>query len=193
MPNYCNYEMKIVGKKENVDKLISYLQSDYSYTKVGDVEMPFSKEKKEQFKLQKCSADKHFFRVFEADHDPEYDDTRDNGDHVSIVSGYCAWSIISCMINQGKGTYYNDWKDRLCDDFRGTHMEQATKDLDLVVEIFSEECGCGFMEHFIIDKGKITKSRCEDYSELYDEDGEPILDENGDQMTEGGFEWEYTI
>ena len=32
MPNYCNYDMKIVGKKENVEEFIKVMKVDYNYT-----------------------------------------------------------------------------------------------------------------------------------------------------------------
>lgn len=193
MPNYCNYGMKIKGKKENVDKMISYLQADYEYIKAKNIAPNlFEEDDIEYYKLDKCTADKHFFRVFEAEHDKDSDEEREDGMVAAYVQGYCAWSVHSCMFS-GPHTYYTDWNQCKCDDFRGTHMQQATKDLGLVVEIFSEESGCCFMEHFVVDKGEIIENECVDWEELYDEDGEPILDENGEQMSKGGLDWDFTI
>lgn len=180
MPNYCDYEMKINGKKENVEKLISYLQAEYSYKGDGTVE---------------CSADKHFFRVFGADVLEEYeiDPGKEDTLYTAIVGGCCAWSVYSCMM-QGEHTYYNRVKESNKKEFYGTHMIEATRELDLEVEIFSEEPGCGFMEHYRIDKGEVLVDDCVDWCELYDEEGEPIYDEEtGEQETEGGVEWAYTI
>lgn len=184
MANNCFYSMKIVGEKENVYKLISYLQAYYEY------------DSRDNWKLVKCTADKHFFRVFDAYHKEDNDEVLGDGKVASYVSGDCAWSVISCMFANKLGTYYDSWKkDGTTEnpDFRGTHMAEATEELDLVVEIFSEESGCGFMEHFLVDKGKILIEECVDWCQLYDEDGEPIYDENGDQVTEGGLDWNYTI
>lgn len=173
MANYCSYEMKIKGKKENVDKLIEYLQSDYYY------------ENKE---LVKCDADRHFCRVFECHIADDYKEEGYQG--YEIVYGSCAWSVFSCMMS-GDHTYYNDlikYKNN-----KVTCMTKATKELDLEVEIFSEEPGCCFMEHFLIDKGKILIEDCVDWEEQYDEDGDPIYDEYGNRIQKGGLEWNYTI
>ncbi len=47
---------------------------------------------------------------------------------------------------------------------------EASKILDLTIEAFSSECGCQFMEHFVIDKGNFIINDCIDWSE-YDIDG----------------------
>ena len=184
MANYCDYEMRIVGEKENVNKLISYLKADYRYT--GD-----------NWKLEKCTADKHFFRVFEANHDEDYDEIKENGLFEAFVYGDCAWSVESCMFDAEYGyigdklygTYYFDCKNdgRVNnEDFRGTHMVEATKDLNLTVEIYSREPGACFMEHFIVDKGNIiTQENCKWY-EVYDE-------EEDTYVSVGGYEVEYSI
>ena len=31
MPNYCNYEMKIKGSKEAIQRVIACLEADYNY------------------------------------------------------------------------------------------------------------------------------------------------------------------
>lgn len=175
MPNICGFGMIIKGKKENREKLVSYLQAHYGYD--------YNYETKEHT-LENCSADKHFFRIFDADAQEEDENT-------TYVSGSCAWSVYSCMFH-GNSTYFDDYKDaknRKC-----TNMCEATKELDLVVEIYSEEPGLCFMEHFIVDKGEWKVNECVDWEELYDEDGEPIYDEEtGEQKTEGGLEWKFTI
>lgn len=172
MANYCSYEMKIKGKKENVDKLIEYLKSDYRY---------------ENNVLVECEADKHFCRVFEC-HIAESGEEEYQG--YEIVYGSCAWSVLSCMMS-GDHTYYKDFKK--CENNKVTCMTEATKELDLEVEIFSEEPGCCFMEHFLIDKGEILIEECVDWQECYDEEGDPIYDEYGNRVHEGGLEWDYTI
>ena len=161
MPNICCYEMKIIGKKENVNKLITYLQAFYDYNSSAEV----------------CKEDKHFFRVFDAYVDEQTD-------QYAIVSGSCAWSVTSCMLHQGNINYYTDFKKRYPKIFQGTCMEETTEELDLKVEIFSEEPGEGFMEHYLIDKGKILIDDCVDYYEEYDEETDEI-------HPIGGLKWEY--
>lgn len=196
MPNYCNYSMKIKGKEENVNKLISYLNADYHYSShmVGETKM---------YRLEDCTEEKHFFRVFSAVEEELYEEKFGNDTVAKVVSGDCAWSVSVCMF-PGFMSYYNSWTEKrdavtgksnkdLCDDFRGTNMLEATKELGLVVEIFSEEGGCEFMEHYLIDNGETIEEECVEWRELHDDDGEPILDENGDIMTEGGLDWEFSI
>ena len=170
MPNYCDYELKIKGEKENVMKVVSYLQADYSY------ENGYSN----------CTADKHFFRVFEAD--TAYEQIEDDGLFSVVVYGYCAWSVYCCMF-KGVHTYYNDWtegkKAKLNEPFKGINMEDITKELNLTVEIFSSEPGVGFMEHYLVENGEILVNECVKYYEQENEEG--------DYEGVGGLEWAYAI
>ena len=81
----------------------------------------------------------HMFRIFEAT------PTFDNEEKTFLtVRGYCAWSVYSCMM-EGFGTYYND-----C--YKGTNattIDRLAKDLNLYIEIISEEPGMCFMEHIV--------------------------------------------
>lgn len=174
MPNYCSYGMVIKGRKEDREKLVDYLKADYSYDYNHDTK---------SYTFKECTEEKHFCRVFEV-WPTEEDDER------TYVSGDCAWSVKSCMF-AGAFTYYNDLKDAV--NSKCTNMVEATKELDLVVEIYSEEPGCCFMEHYIVDKGIIEVEECVEWNELYDEEGDPIYDERGEHMSEGGLDWDFTI
>lgn len=190
MPNYCNYEMKIKGKKENIEKMYSFLKADYCY----------HRRKPESEKTPtECTADKHFFRVFECellDNDaikpPETFEEAvklvSDDIYSIVVEGYCAWSVFSCMF-EGPHTYYSDFVADMGKDnpnFKGITIPIASKELDLEIEIFSKEPGMGFMEHYVVDKGLTIIEDCIDYSEEYDEET--------DEYTEsGGIEWNYTI
>ena len=168
MPNYCDYQMKLRGAKENVQKFIAYLKADYSYNN-GKWE---------------CSEDRHFFRVFEAAHDPGEDTVDVSGETISTVGGYCAWSVFSCLF-EGNHTYYDQWKND-GENFKGTHILEASKELDLDIEIYSEEAGVGFMEHYLIEKGELLVDDCfDDFREIEDEDGEWIKT--------GGVEWTFSF
>lgn len=167
MPNYCNYQMKLRGTKENIQTFIAYLKADYSCAN-GKWE---------------CSEDRHFFRVFEADHNPSEDTVDASGEIVSTVSGYCAWSIFSCLF-EGNHTYYSRYEKE--EGFKGIHILEASKELSLDIEIYSEEAGVGFMEHYLIEKGELLVDECfDDYCEIEDEDG--------DWVRSGGVEWEFSF
>ena len=118
MPNYCNYELKAKGEKENLEKLIEILNNNYNMSEEDPL---------------------HMFRIFEAT------PTFDNEEKTFLtVRGYCAWSVYSCMM-EGFGTYYND-----C--YKGTNattIDRLAKDLNLYIEIISEEPGMCFMEHIV--------------------------------------------
>lgn len=144
MSNLCNYIMKIVGTEENVDEFVSILQAEYDY----NVEPP------------QCEH-KHFWRLFNVDVIDE--EELDSRYHAKTVSGDCAWSVYSCMFS-GEHTYQGSYEGDT--RYNGTDILTESKNLNLSVEIYSSEPGIGFQEHFLIDKGDIIKSECEDYHEL---------------------------
>lgn len=178
MPNYCDFEMKIIGNEESRERFISYLNANYHYNIIDN----------DNYELDYCTADKHFFRVFEAEKIDEIFYNQIDPDF-TIVSGNCAWSVITCMFNEPEGTYYGDWASHNfynCDNFKGTHILEATKELNLMVEIFSMESGLDFMEHYVIDNGKLLVNDCQNYIEDYNEETEEAI-------ITGGIDWEYTI
>jgi len=119
MPNYCDYTMRIRGKKEDRDKWVE-LMNNYE-------------------------LENHFFRIFETWRDNDWFDRED----CEMVSGYCAWSIESCCRESG----YSEGKDLLAINSR---------ELNLDVEVWSEEPGCGFQEHYIYSKGQCLTAECKD-------------------------------
>ena len=178
MANYCYFELKIKGKKENVNKMVSYFKADYSYETTCD------ENYNREIISSKCTADKHFFRIFECEVVDEYFES-DDGSYV-ILDGQCAWSVSSCMLAEDH-SYYSDWiKSSLAcgAEFKGSNVPLESKNLDLDVEIFSEETD--FMEHYIIKKGHITTSETVDCEEIYDE-------ESHSYKIIGGFKWEFSI
>ena len=189
MPNYCYYSMCVKGTKENVEEFIKVIQADYDYST-----MTFS-------------HDRHLFRVFEA----EYDEIErlDKYMYQVVIQGNCAWSVSSCMLDNGSYGYYEDCKKRFPNEFRGTTLPIESERLGLDIEVFSEECGMCFQEHYVILNGKLIVDECEDWNEYYLCDyntkeeaeetlGIKITDEewNGDEdfISRGGFgEWNFTI
>ena len=188
MPNYCNYSMCVVGKKENIEEFIKVIQADYDY---GN--MVFN-------------HDRHMFRVFEANHDEI--EERYDGRYQTVINGYCAWSVSSCML---EGGYYKSVKRDYPDNFKGTTLDRESERLNLSIEVYSEEPGCCFQEHYIITDGNIVCDECVDWSEIWVEDyktkeeaeeeiGITITDkewaigQNEGYFTRGGFEdWDFEI
>ena len=113
------------------------------------------------------NSPKYFARIFDANIDSE--DMDENGTKTMKLNGDCAWSVYSCMC-EGKYTYYTDSHDS---DSKLTCLREATKELQLEVEIRSEEPGMGFWEH------------------IHYKNGESLCDDTGDLMSEG-FDMEET-
>lgn len=74
------------------------------------------------------------------------------GFYYCIVDGGCAWSVLTSMLIEGDASQV---------------IDEATERLNLAIEIFSEECGLAFQEHFVIGKGTIFVNECVDWEEIY--------------------------
>lgn len=140
MPNYCNYEMKIKGSKDAIKRVLECLKADYNYT-IGKPEH------------------KHFFRVFDVYDDEEMEDNGD-GTFTQFVYGDCAWSVYCCMCS-GDHTYYNSLKESHPDIFMGTDLVEQSQDCE--IEVFSEEEGMEFSEHYIFKNGECL---CDDTAQV---------------------------
>ena len=188
MPNYCYYSMCVKGKKENIEEFEKVMNADYDYGTMN------------------FSHDRHMFRVFEA----YMGEIQQVGEDIyqAIFSGNCAWSVFSCMFD-GAHSYYESLKERYSNEFRGTTLPLESKRLNLDIEVFSEESGMCFQEHYIIRNGTVEVDDCVDWQEYYIRDFETkeeaeeeldieITDEewNGDDdyIGRGGFgEWNFEI
>ena len=90
-------------------------------------------------------APKHFYRVFDA---TEYD-RADNGDGTvtAMICGDCAWSVASCMTTDSPMTYCSSHED-------GTSLMEQSADKHLDIEVYSEEPGMCFAEHYLYRDGE---------------------------------------
>lgn len=115
----------------------------------------------------------HLWRIFEA----SVYNKEGNFDEYSVeISGYCAWSIESCCRASG----YSEGVDLL---------EANTKELNLKLEVYSEEPGMCFQEHYIYDNGECLADECVRWEESWYDEEEDIEHESV-----GGFEnWNWTI
>lgn len=147
MSNICNYEMKVVGKKENIEEFIKIIQCDYDYTNMD-------------FDYKKHIGG----RVFDAD--PTDIEKREDGKYEVFIYGSCAWSVSSCMFD-GKFSYYLKFLEAYKDKCRSTTITKESKNLELDIEIYSTEPGGCFAEHFIVSNGEIKEQATYDYEEFY--------------------------
>lgn len=180
MPNYCDYLMRVKGRRNNVDAFVTIMQADYN-------EVP-----------------KHFWRVFEAD---VCDEHTENGIKTVDIGGCCAWSVHSCM-RDGVGTYNTDYETGE-NASHGTTLEEQSKLLNLEIEVYSSEPGMGFQEHYLYKNGEELIDECIDYLELFFETEEEFneekeegccsdytwndVDEDGYIRAGGYSEWKFQI
>lgn len=128
MPNICNFDMKISGKKKDIERLYKMLNYDES-------------EKYRFYRVIEC------FYIYEED----LEDVDDNEYISTFISGECARSVETCMLIEDADKY---------EDL--TSIDKVSKELNLLIEIVSEERGFNFTEHYVIDNGEILVNECND-------------------------------
>lgn len=136
MPNYCDYGMYVVGHREQIEEFIKIMQLDYN----GSPDEP-----------------KHMWRIFDAVADEIVDNYLDTGLSRVNISGYCAWSVESCMNKSG---YYRDHPEK------STSLIEESLNKNLFIEVESCECGIGFSEHYTFVNGCQVRNECVDYEEF---------------------------
>lgn len=95
-----------------------------------------------------------FSRIFSAD--VYYEDRNSDGDLIMHINGDCAWSVAVCMTDcefsyQGKSCT----------------LQQLSGELQLDIEVWSEEPGVGFQEHYVYKHGFEETNECFDDFESY--------------------------
>ena len=123
MANLCEFDMRIVGTRENVGELISLLK----YEGKGKV--------------------KGFGRTYEVYVVNEWEE---NGLSYADIAGDCAWSVLTSLIETASDE----------------NLITETKRLNLALEVYSNEPGFAFSEHFIIARGRKICDECADYTEI---------------------------
>lgn len=182
MANICSFVMKVRGNKGDIEQFYNALSQN------GSIYMG---------------------RGAEADLTFEDDD-------YATIDGWCKWSIISALVHNAISMrtepdiwYWGDGTSS--ENLEFVTLWEACKRWNLVMEVYSEEGGCEFQEHYICDKGEILCDECVDWSsyDVYDyetkEEAEEELgieftdeewesqDEDG-RITNGGFDsWDFTI
>lgn len=153
MPNECSAVVWVAGRKDHVDEFIRITKAYYNYS-------DFKNEKSMEF-----SHTPHLFRIFYS----EIMDYEQEGLFVcASLDIWCAWSVSSCMLEDG---YYTTLKKH-CEEggipFYGTHLVECAKKLNISIEAISEEPGMGFMEHYLINQnGDFVIYECVDMHECY--------------------------
>lgn len=171
MANHCHFMIKVKSKtKKNMKIFEEVAKNPYNYENGVNIENT-----------------SHLCRIFDFEHnDPNEEIIKeDDGRYSCLFDGVCAWSVYSCMFT-GPSTYFDDFLERYGDNCMATNIPELSEDLELDIEIFSEEVGCEFMEHFVVKQGEIMIQDCVEYIEEYDE-------ETDEYTSKGGMDWIFTI
>ena len=163
MANICNFSMMVKGKKENIEQFVDMMEQK------GTVWMG-------------RGAIVNFTDIEEVE----------NGKWRCQIDGDTKWSVQSSMIDNAISmrTEPNKWSfgeniDKTKLSF--VTLFEACKQLGLDMEVYSEECGCGFQEHYLFIDGELVEEECVDYSEEYNEETEEF-------ESSGGFDdWDFEI
>lgn len=150
MANICCFVMRVKGKKENVLKFQRIITRDRTGMDVDDE--IFAEE------ISKC-----FYKWIEECNVYNEKETKD-GEYVIEMSGDCAWSVSTAMLSNGTGIY---------------NIEDLSQDLKLKIEVYSEEYGIGFQEHYFFDNGnQLIDEICTDAFEFYIENEDDLKEVN---------------
>ncbi len=179
MANICSFSMKVRGNHEDIEKFYDAMSQN------GNLWMGRG-----------------------AEAEINYDDE----EGTSQIDGWCKWSVQSALIDDAISmrTEPDRWGFGSVnrDSLEFITLLEATEKWNLVMEVFSEECGCCFQEHYVFDNGEVLCDDCVDYYEYCLDDyetKEEAEEELGIEITdeeweEGGFisregfgEWEFDI
>ena len=131
----------------------------------------------------------------------------------ATLTGTCKWSIQSALIDNAISMRTNPsrWHFGSIDanSLEFITLYEACERWNLAMEVYAEECGCQFQEHFVCDKGEVLCDDCVDWEEYFVEDyetkeeaeedmGIKFTDEEwanrDDRITRGGFDsWDFEI
>ena len=172
MPNWAAGEMKIKAKnKKDIIEFIKYL---------------YPRDNKE---------DKYFARAFMpwdsfADAKKNVDEytIKEDNAYSYVFSFECAWSAAVCFTDAAysKDSITGETNNRI------VGLPEVCKKHKIFAELFCEELGMGFQEHYLIDdNGDFIIDDVVDWEETWEDEAGEELDEPRET---GGFgEWRFTI
>ena len=138
MANICSFSMMVKGEHENIEKFYNAMSQN------GNIYMG---------------------RGAEAEID--YDDSEGRAQ----IDGWCKWSVQSAMIDNAISMRNepNIWafSTREKEELEFITLLEATERWSLVMEVYSEEPGCEFQEHYVFDNGIVLCDECVDYHEYW--------------------------
>ena len=141
MANICSFEMCVKGEHNNIESFYNAMSQN------GNI-----------FMGRGAEAEISFY---------------DNG-NTAFISGWCKWSVQSAMIDNAVSMRTNPGQWYWGDDTDPSNLEfitlwEACERWNLAMEVYSEESGCCFQEHYMYDDGQITCD-CVEWNQYYMED-----------------------
>jgi hypothetical protein len=117
----------------------------------------------------------------------------------AFITGWCKWSIQSALIDNAESMRANP--DRWWWGDEGKPSEfitlwEACKKWNLDMEVYSEESGCCFQEHFVSIEGDVVCQECVEWNEYSIEDYETKEEAEVDlgiEITDQEWEHDYFI
>ena len=163
MANICNFSMIVKGKKENIKQFIDMMEQKGTVW-MGRGAVVYSTD------IEEVENEKYRYQI----------------------DGDTKWSVYSSMIRNAISmrTEPNKWGfgegvDKTKLSF--VTLFEACKQLELDMEVYSEECGCCFQEHYLFIDGELVADECVEYVEKYNEETE-------EYESSGGFDnWDFKI
>ena len=178
MANICSFSMMVRGEHENIEKFYNAMSQN------GNIYMGRGAEAEIKYNDENCAQ----------------------------IDGWCKWSVQSAMIDNAISmrTEPNIWafSTREKEELEFITLLEATERWNLVMEVYSEEPGCEFQEHYVFDNGTILCDECVEYHEYWiceydtkeeaeEELGITITDDEWkyeDVIKDGGFDvWAFEI
>lgn len=162
MANICNFSMVVKGKKENIEQFIDMMQQKGTVW-MGRGAVVYSQDMEEL----------------------------ENGIYRCQIDGDTKWSVISSMVDNAISMRTETEKWGFGDDINKAELSfvtlfEACEQLQLDMEVYSEEAGIGFQEHYVFIDGNLVAEECVDYTEEYNE-------ETDEYESSGGFVWGFEI
>lgn len=137
MANICSFSMCVRGKRKDIGSFYNAM------TQNGNVYMGRG-----------------------ADADIEYEDE----DNRAFISGWCKWSVQSAMVDNAISMreepdmwYWGEGVDITQLEF--ITLFEACEKWNLDMEVYSEESGCCFQEHYVCINGNIICDECVEWNE----------------------------
>lgn len=163
MANDCCFDVKIKGPEDKVHKLEDWLSASYNYNE-GQTSCTIRRYLGNGEHIDEPCEHHIGYRIFDFSLCDE--GNCDDGSYLLYGFGTCAWSCKTCMFG-GPGTYYGDIENKKQERYSIT-LPDACKELGVAIEIYSDEPGVGFAEHYYINnQGEVIIDECSDLDELF--------------------------